>query len=233
MRKIYINVFLVAGLVVLFFLGINVKDAHALSLAPALVEVDAEPGETLVQKLRLFNETDQAVTVYPSLENWQPQSDSSQPKFLGDTDPFGAARWIEVPIEKVTLLSGEARDLLLKIKVSALAEPGGHYAALFWSNQPSKNVGIGSASRVASLFLFRVKGAIKEDAQIISFVKKDIDWPLNFSLRLENLGNVHFAPQGSIEIVNWRNKKVGEIQINSLGQSILPQRIILSSSDNQ
>ncbi|HBV57945.1 MAG TPA: hypothetical protein DEB73_01620 [Candidatus Magasanikbacteria bacterium] len=207
----------------LFFLFSSAVPANALSLSPALVEVNAEPGETLIQKMRLFNETNQTITVYPGLENFQPQKDSSQPKFLGDSDPFGAARWIEMSVKQVTLKSGEAKDILLRIKVSALAEPGGHYAALFWSNQPGKNLGIGSASRVASLFLFKVKGTIKEDARIVSFAKKENDWPLEFSLRLENLGSMHFVPHGSIEIVNWRDKKIDEIIINSLGQSILPQ----------
>ncbi|MBI5023235.1 MAG: fibronectin type III domain-containing protein, partial [Candidatus Magasanikbacteria bacterium] len=207
----------------LFFLFFSAVPVDALSLSPALVEVKAEPGETLIQKIRLFNETNQTITVYPSLENFQPQLDGSQPKFLGDNDPFGAARWIEVQIKQVILKSGEAKDLLLKIKVSAVAEPGGHYAALFWSNRPGKNLGIGSASRLAQLFLFKVKGAIKEDARIISFVKKENDVSLEFTLRLENFGTVHLAPQGSIEIVNWRNKKVKEIKINALGQSILPQ----------
>ncbi|MBI5222317.1 MAG: fibronectin type III domain-containing protein, partial [Candidatus Magasanikbacteria bacterium] len=223
MQKICAKIFLAICPVIALFLVMDAESAKAISLAPALIEVEAEPGETLVQKLRLFNETNQTITVYPSLENFQPQKDSSQPKFLGDIAPFGAARWISVPIKKATLSSGEAKDILLKIKVSALAEPGGHYAALFWSNQPGKNLGIGSASRVASLFLFKVKGAIKEDAKIVSFVKKDNDGPLDFSLRLENSGNVHLAPRGQVEIVNWRNKKVGEIVINPLGQSILPQ----------
>lgn len=224
MQKVCAKFFLVIGLLTSLFLVMDVNKADALSLAPALIEVDAEPGESLVQKIRLFNEINQTITVYPGLENFQPQKDSSQPKFLGDSDPFGAARWIEVPIKKATLKTGEAKDILLKIKVSVLAEPGGHYAALFWSNQPGKNLGIGSASRVGTLFLFKIKGAVREDAQIISFVKKnDNIWPLDFSLRLENSGNVHLAPRGNIEIVNWRNKKVGEIKINPLGQSILPQ----------
>lgn len=208
-------------LISLFF-GLDIEKANALSLAPALVEVEAEPGETLVQKLRLFNEANQTVAIYPSLENFQPQEDRPQPKFLGDTDPFGAARWIEVPVKKVVLKAGEAKDILLKIKVSALAEPGGHYAALFWSDQPGKNVGIGSASRVASLFLFKIKGNIKEQAIIVSFDKKSTDWPLEFFVRMENNGNVHLSPRGTLEIFNWRGKKIKELAVNPMGQSILP-----------
>lgn len=198
-------------------------DAGALSLAPALVDVEVEAGESLTQEITLFNETDQPVTVYPILENFQSKVGTSAPQFLGDKDPLGAARWIFVPVESVNLASLKREEISVEIRVPDTAEPGGHYTALLWSEKPLKDAGISTASRVGTLFLFTVKGDIKEAVQIVSFQKKQSGWPAEFELRLQNDGNVHLKPGGEIEIVNWRGKTIAKLPINSTGQSILPQ----------
>ncbi|OGH71520.1 MAG: hypothetical protein A3G00_04900 [Candidatus Magasanikbacteria bacterium RIFCSPLOWO2_12_FULL_43_12] len=202
---------------------VNTGNAAALSLAPALIDVEAEPGESLVQKITLFNETNQEVTVYPRTENFEPQKESPAPQFLGDSDPFGAARWIIAPIKKAVLKSGERMEILLKIKIPDAAEPGGHYATLLWSEKPAEDTGIGTSSRVGVLFLFKIKGGVKEEAKIISFQKTSDKQPVEFVLRLQNDGNVHLKPGGTIKIVNWRGKTTAQLPINPKGQSILPQ----------
>ena len=114
------------------------------------------------------------------------------------------------------------KKVLLNIRVpKLLVQPGGHYAALFWTDQPPKNAGIGVANRVGTIFLFRVKGQIKEELKIMSFEKeKDA---LAFDLQVENGGNTHLKPAGQILISNWQHQPVKTIFINPLGQLILPQ----------
>ncbi|MBI4426967.1 MAG: fibronectin type III domain-containing protein [Candidatus Magasanikbacteria bacterium] len=204
-----------------FFIGAG--ETRALSLAPALIEVEAEPGELLVQKITFFNETDQLLTIYPRTENFKPQKESPAPQFLGDTDLFGAARWIIPPVKKMILKSGERTEILLKIKIPDAAEPGGHYAALLWSEKPAEDVGIGTASRVGTLFLFKIKGDAKEDAKIISFQNTFKNQSVDFVLRLQNDGNAHLKPGGTIKIMNWLGKTVAKLSVNPKGQSILPQ----------
>lgn len=198
----------------------------ALTIVPPLIEVEAEPGEELIQPLKLFNETNQILDVYPSLENFLPQKEGGLPEYLGDNDPLAAARWIKIPVTEIKLVPGEIKEIILNIRVSRLAEPGGHYAALFWSDQPLPKKGITTSSRVATLFLFKIKGKIKEQAQITSFQKKaGSNWPAEFILYFRNDGNVHLRPEGTLSIFNWRNKKIKEIEINPRGQAILPQSL--------
>ena len=220
-KKILLIFSLPILLLVIFF--INIKKSDALTIVPALVEVTGAPGETLVQKIGLYNETEQILTIYPRTENFKPQSGTNAPQFLGDANPFGAARWIFLPFKKITLKSGEKKEFFATIKISALAEPGGHYAAILWAEQVGKNAGIGVNSRLASLFLFKIKGDIKEEAKLVSFQKVGADRPIDFLLRLENSGNVHLKPGGIIEIINWRGKKVGELPVNVQGASVMPQ----------
>lgn len=219
------SLFLVLCSLFFFFVFYFLLSAHAVravTVGPSLLEIEAEPGETLIQEIKLFNETNQPLTLYPVLENVLPKKETGQPLFLGDKDVLGAARWISVSADKIVLKSGELKKVLLNIRIpKLLVRPGGYYAALFWTDQPPKNAGIGAANRVGTIFLFRIKGEVKEELKIISFEKeKDVSV---FDLQMENSGNTHLKPAGQIIIFNWRRQPVKTIFINPLGQLILPQ----------
>jgi hypothetical protein len=105
-----------------------------------------------------------------------------------------------------------------------------------WSEKPEEDVGVSTASRIGTLFLFKIKGEIKEDAKIISFQKTVDSQPIEFVLRLQNDGNVHLKPGGIIEIVNWRGKTVAKLSINPKRQSILPQsqrNFVMTTTDQK
>lgn len=215
-KRFFLILILIGGS---FFLS---RAAQALTVGPSLLEVEAEPGETFIQEIKLFNETNQPLTLYPVLENVSPKKETGQPQFLGNKDVLGAARWISVSTDKIVLKSGELKKVLLNIRVpKLLVQPGGHYAALFWTDQPPKSAGIGVANRVGTIFLFKIKGQVKEELKIMSFEKeKDV---LVFNLQVENSGNTHLKPAGQVIISNWRHRPVKTIFINPLGQLILPQ----------
>lgn len=196
---------------------------EALTIGPPLVEVKADPGEGLIQKVRLYNEGTVTQTFYPSWENFTSDKNTNALIFVGDTNPLGAARWIKVPVKSLTLEAGEAKDILLNIKVPDMITPGGYYAALFWSDQPPGKSGINVANRLATLFLFRVNGVIKEELKIVSFQNQIKDSSVDFDLRVENSGNAHLQPAGGLKIFDWQGRVVGDFPINGARQNILPQ----------
>ncbi|MCX6779043.1 MAG: hypothetical protein NTU97_02325 [Candidatus Magasanikbacteria bacterium] len=211
--------FLFILLIGIFFISC---DAQALSLSPALVKLELNPGETKIQIIKLFNETDQTISFYSSVENFTPDKKTNVPFFLGNQDPLGSARWFVISPSQVTLKSGEKQDVVVKISAPRIAEPGGHYAAIFWSNVPPQDGGLKTANRLASLFLLTIKGEIKENLEIVSFLKKTSE-PLGFNLEIENKGNIHLQPAGHILVTNSKGEQVSLIPINSLKQNILPQ----------
>lgn len=207
----------------IFFLFCKTFPAQALTIGPPVIEANLEAGESVVQKIKLFNETDATLTVYPVLENFLPEPSTGAPQFLGDSDPAGPARWIKVPVKEIILKSGEIKELILTIKASEIAEPGGYYAALSWQEKTKNKIGIGSVNRVSHLFLFQIKGAVKEEIKIISFTHQEKDSVEQFDLRLENSGTVHTHPTGQLRISNWLGRQVFATPINALQQNILPQ----------
>ncbi len=212
-------VFLIFVVVMVFCVAPGVS---ALTIGPPLVEIKADPGEGLIQKIRIYNESTITQTFYSSLENFTPNKKTGLPIFAGDVNPLGAAHWIKVPVKSLTLKAGEAKDVLLNIKVPDMMTPGGYYVALFWSDQAPGKSGINVANRLATLFLFRINGTIKEELKIVNFQNQIKDSNVDFNLRVENSGNAHLQPIGELQITDWRGKKVESFPINKIRQNILP-----------
>lgn len=196
--------------------------ARALTIGPPLLEANLEAGETVAQKIKLFNETEKPLTIYPALENFLPQPGTGALQFLGDADPAGPARWLKIPVKEVRLKSGEVKDFFVTIKAPETAEPGGYYAALSWLEKNQSPNGISAANRVTHLFLLKIKGAVKEKIEIISLTKEE-NVGEQFDLRLENSGTVHIKPFGELRINDWRGKRIFTAPVNVWQQSILPQ----------
>lgn len=200
---------------------IIVDQVRALTISPSLTKIEIAPGESKNQIVTLFNETDQPITFYSQVENFSANKVTNTPVFLGNVEAAGAARWFIVDPVSIKLASGEQKEVSIKIVASLTAEPGGHYAAVLWSDVAPQDGGVKTTSRVASLFLLTVKGEINENLQIISFNK--VAGENKFDLQIENQGNVHLQPAGQLQILNRQGKVVAVTPINLLKQNILPQ----------
>ena len=211
------------NLLFFIFLGIFgfAFKVQALTIAPALIKLELAPGESQTQKIYLFNETNQTVKYYPTVENFVSDKNTNTPIFLGNNDPLSAARWFTLSQTEIELKSGEKKIVVVNVKAPLLAEPGGHYVGLLFSDVPPQSAGVKTANRLATLFLLTVKGEIKEDLQVASFNK--IDDNSGFDLEIENKGNVHLQPTGQVTVINGSGQQVALIPINNLKQNILPQ----------
>src|SRR5690606_8074877 len=77
-------------------------------------------------------------------------------------------------------------------------------------------------TRVGTLVLLRVSGNVSEQASISTFEAPAYSQqgPVNFSLRIQNEGNVHIRPKGTIIITDMFGRKVEEIPLD--GANVLP-----------
>jgi len=198
------------------------NSASALTISPALFDLEMSPGEKSVKEIVLFNETNQSLNLAAITENFE-SGRNNVPKFLGKTDKTGAAYWITPREPQITIASGERKKIILDIAAPLDAEPGGHYAALFWTEATSDSNGIKTFNRLGSLFLFKVKGNIKEELKIIDFTAKKDNGQVKIFLNLENSGTVHSQPVGQVKIFNLRRQQIAVLPINPLKQKILPQ----------
>jgi len=214
--------------IVLIVLGLNFFSSHSLALtvSPAKFEFLADPGDTIQSQIILINEQKTPLVFQASFEKMTVRGDYGEPVFTGEK--IDLATWIKVTPSKVKLEPREEKKIPLIIEVPKNADPGGHYAAIFWRTVSPEGggSGMGITMRVAALVLLSVSGEVIELGEILNFKadkKLANSLPINFDFGLKNTGTVHLKPEGEIVIKNIFGKMVEILTVNSEGYNVLPQ----------
>ena len=221
MEKIFFRVLFVLSLAALFL--IFPPGIQAVTVGPAKMEYSVGPGDVMKTTLFLMNETGEDAAFYPSFEKFI--EEDGKKTFLKDESDL--ASWIETEAP-VFLLAGEKKNVPFTIKVPENAEPGGHFAVIWWSTAPpvgGKQVSI--VTRAGILVMLRVSGDIREEGRLLSFStasSKKIFWsfPVGFSVTFKNDGNVHLKPTGEITVKNILGRTKAVVKVNEYLMQILP-----------
>lgn len=208
------------------------QGVEAIRISPPIFSnIVLEPGETNIEEIRIVNDTEQTMTYFfNALDFVAGESEDGKPVILVDNtqaSQFSLAKWISFPAKSVTLEPEE--EYLTQVTISAPedAEPGGHYAAVFFSTMPPEEEAgqIGLGENTGALFLVTVPGDIVKDMRLLEFGANG-KWfnrlPINFFTRVENRSNVHFRPSGEIKI---RGLAGESIPVNPVNGFILPNSI--------
>lgn len=207
-----------------------VERAHALTVSPARLEIDGNPGSQLKVDMILSNDKDEDQTLYSSYANFEAQGETGTPSFVeGTTD---LATWMLVP-QTLTLAPFETKTIPLVINIPQSADPGGHFAAVFWSNQPphtSNDGQVAIGAKLGILVLLRVNGNIPEAGSILSFDTRDgvhrfNALPVTFNYRFNNDGGDRVKPVGNIVIRNILGIKSTVVDGNPNQGNVLPHSI--------
>ena len=192
--------FFAAGL----FLLLSPRAAHALTLTPIRFEISGDPGQTLVEQVTLTNELKTSETYYLSFENFEAEGETGSPTFVPATDDLGT--WMNAP-DSVTLTPGESTNVPVTIAIPKDAEPGGHFAGVFWGTTPKVDAGgqVAVSAKTGVLVLLSVSGNITENGGILEFATNNkqtfyTSLPVDFYYRFENGGSDRIKPTGSIFI---------------------------------
>jgi len=204
----------------------------ALSLVPPSIEYDLQPGQTQQAQIKLYNETDNGVILYSSVASFGAKDENGAPDFTFAETPTGLASWIDYPKGALNLPANGKMELTVTISVPKDAEPGGHYAGVFFGNQLPKTTGnqVSIQSLLGSLVIIRVAGDVREAATVAQL---GLDGgkttltrlPATLFARIQNTGNVHVRPEGTIQIKNMFGKNSANLTINDLSGAVLPNSI--------
>lgn len=210
---------------------------QALEIAPPLLTLSANPGETIKTELNLRNISGSKLLVKGQLNDFTANGEDGTPKIIFDesTDnPYSMRSWIK-PLPTLTATPREIRKLPVIITVPKDAAPGGYYSVIRFTATPPdlEDTGVSLSASLGSLVLMRVKGEAKENLAIEEFTVGQNDkagtlfesTPINFKVRLKNTGTVHQQPAGYAEIKDMFGKKVAIVNINQPPRNILPGSI--------
>ncbi|HDZ54482.1 hypothetical protein LCGC14_0103040 [marine sediment metagenome] len=217
-----------------FFLAIGVmllpQGAQALTVSPVRVELAADPGANVKGVILLINEQEGTRTFYSSLENFEALGETGTPTFIESAE--GLATWIETA-SQVTIEQGEKKEVPYTIIVPQDADPGGHFAAIFWSTSPPRaeeEGGVSIGVKLGVLILLRVSGEIEEEGGLLEFNAQDkqsffSSLPITLTYRFQNGGGDRVKPEGEITIKNIFGRISAVLPANESEGNVLPQSI--------
>jgi len=206
-------------LISVFFLPYLIS--NAVTVGPVKLEISADPGDVVRGELFLMNDEKETKIFSPVFEKFIEENGSK--KFTAEE--VDLASWFEINYP-ITLKPQESKNIPFILRIPKNASPGGHFAVIWWSAAVPGAGQVSIVTRAGILVYLRVSGDIKEEAKIIQFnTDKKIYWnpPVNFSINLENSGNVYLKPKGEITIKNLFGGIKAIIDVNKKDVSILPQ----------
>lgn len=206
--------------------------ATATTIFSPVLELEADPGQIQPGVVKVYNETDQPIFLVASVEEFSAGDETGQPIYIPADERKDFLDWFKVGQTELTLVPGQVAIVPFTVTIPATAVPGGYYAVIFWqtaSGSLGGDTAVGVSSRVGTLVLLKVKGDVIELGEIAEFntsagQRVFFGLPLSFVVRFSNLGNVHLAPQGTIELKNWLGQ-TKKLKVNPGQRNVLPQSI--------
>jgi hypothetical protein len=230
---------LLGGLLVSAGLILGVSSAEALTISPPAREFTGDPGEVINAQLKIYNETERDLSLNTFMMEFQAGEDESgEPKFI-EKDPQdnspSAVDWIRINKGPIQVNTHEWKVIPFTIEIPQDAEPGGYYPVIFFSEEGKDAGNVSLTHGAGELLLIRVSGEIHQEGNIKDFYVRNFEKdkkaffkqiPAYFYTRIENKGNVHFKPEGTIKVRSMLGKEVElDLVDTNSGGNVLPQSI--------
>ncbi len=193
-------------IVIIVFFLFPISNTNALTLTPGRFEISGDPGDTITEEILLINEGEKVEAYYLSFSNFEAQGESGSPAFIEPKTGLGT--WISTPVSSVSLNPKEQKIIPFTVNIPKDAEPGGHFAVIFWGTSPAGGSGqVAVGAKTGILVLLSVNGDVKEDAGLLDFKTLASQFffstlPVSLEYRFKNDGGDRIKPEGKITIRN-------------------------------
>ncbi len=202
----------------------------ALAVSPAILENILTPGEPSAFSVEVRNITNFPLPIKSFVRGLTTEAHTSD---LSEEEQkrLDASQWFVIEEPDFILQPNQSRKVSGTIQTPIDADPGGHYATIFFQPLvPAEALSPSTAyinARVGVLSFLIVKGDISQSAEL----KKDLQTtklvrrgPITFTFSVHNSGNVHLLPTGKVAIYKF-NMHVADITI--------PPGVVLPNSSRE
>lgn len=205
-----------------------VDSGFNMQVSPSPLAVTLKPGQRQTATLTVRNLSNHPETVTPSLSGFIVDRASQKIELTSDM-PLGLDTWISFKQPQLTIAPGASQPL--EILYDTPANAGFSYALAITLNPSDKPAPTQGANIKASVAVFNLinidRPGAKRQLQIDSFTSAKSRYeflPAQFSLTLQNTGNVIDQPTGSLFIQRGFNdaEPIATIPINKANSYILP-----------
>lgn len=209
--------------------GIASAQTEGVQIRPAIIEDRVEPGQIYRFAIKVTNIADNERTFNLLARDISGLDDRGVPIFTeeGVATSFELSSWVKLPQDSIMLKAGQTADIPFSILVPTDATPGAHFGGVFFEVRPEQLQSTGAAvgSRVGTIINLRIAGDVTEEMRLREFSTEKFIYdapPVNFSARVDNLGNVLLRPHGLVEITDMFGKKVGSVEVNKSAAAVFP-----------
>jgi len=210
-----------------------------IKISPVIIEDIIDPGQVVSKEITVTNNSNSAKLLYVYLRDFRAEGEEGKPKLTapGTETGFSLAAWINISAEPQEFGANESKTIPFEVAIPSDAGPGGYYGAILFGTEPprlnldseEKGAGLAIGQQTGALLLLQVKGDVNEEARIREFTTgKGVygtPFDIEFLVRVENMGNVHIKPIGTIAIQNMFGAEVGSVRVNDGGSNVLPDSI--------
>jgi hypothetical protein len=207
---------------------------QALEIAPPVITLTADPGQTIKTTISLRDVSSTPLIVTNEVNDFTAAGLDGTPQLMIDEEtagPYSLKEWVS-PISQILLKPREVKQVPVTINVPADASPGAHYGVIRFTGTPPEleDTGVSLSASLGALVLLKVNGAVKEELSLAKFFATHNDkpgplfegMPIKFSTHIKNTGNMFEAPTGNIKIKNMFGKTIAAVNINLNKNNILP-----------
>jgi len=223
-------------LAIMFLFLTYSNSAQALTVSPARIEVSGDPGTTITKEITLSNDSQAGEeTYYISYANFEAQGETGSPLFVEPKSDLGT--WMTTQEQSVTLKANESKKIQLNINVPNNAYAGGHFAVIFFGNNPNNGGGqVSVGAKTGTLILLSVNGDVLEAGGLSSFNTINNKFffntlPVGLEYRFKNDGNDRVKPEGEIKIRNMFYIPVEKMNANAVSGNVLPHSTRLFNNE--
>ncbi|PIP52448.1 hypothetical protein COX09_01540 [Candidatus Beckwithbacteria bacterium CG23_combo_of_CG06-09_8_20_14_all_47_9] len=188
------------------------QEKLSMTAIPPRLEIEALPGGTVQESLRIRNETgtDQAYKVIVADFIVTGNQGTPIPVTEAVSGRWSLASWISVSPKQILVPAGQTAGVDLIISVPQDGLPGGHYAMVTYApiaeGSLAQGTGAQISPQVGSLVYLKVIGDVTEAVNLKEF-KADNKFkhygPTPIMAEIENLGDIHLRPIGKLTVTNW------------------------------
>jgi hypothetical protein len=230
-KKLLLLPIILVGLTAFFYLSYKTfaqttQTPYDVTVSPIFFDLTANPGDTLNSKIRIRNNTSSPIPIKLGVSKLT--GDMNGNLTLQQNANDYTLSWFKFENDTITAKPLEWTDVPFSISVPESAAYGYYWTiTLTQANAGLKGksgVALTGAAGVPVLLKVNKPGA-KADAKLAEFsVDNFISeyLPVNFTIKIQNTGNIHIKPHGSIFISDGRSKDLAVLDVNPGLGNIIP-----------
>lgn len=206
---------------------IKAQEAAGFAVSPPSFEMNAIPGDSLKNTIKVENLSDIALKIQVKPQNFVAYGEGGQVALSEEGSTYSITQWLDIKDKTFTIAPKSFYLANFTINIPKNAEPGSHYGAVVFSTVPDEKsvngTGAALSQEIGSLILLKLPGDVFEDAELVTFTptQKYFKEPkISFNTLIANKGNIHIKPYGFISVYNLLGRKVASIEVK--GRNILP-----------